>query len=60
MFLFFGIWGTGTAIALLFLDGPWQFVMFIGSAWLGVWITAAREDDGTRWGDENAKRSRDG
>jgi hypothetical protein len=60
MLIFFGIWGVGTAVAMLFLDGPWQFVMFIGSAWLGVWVTAAREDDGTRWGDENAKRSGDG
>lgn len=57
MWVFFSIWGTGTAIAMLFLDGPWQFVTFIGSAWCGVWVTAAREDTGTRWGEERAKRS---
>ncbi|HSG80492.1 MAG TPA: hypothetical protein VLD62_12995 [Acidimicrobiia bacterium] len=57
MWVFFSFWGAGTLIALLFLEGGWQFLMFVGSAWLGVWVTAAREDDGTRWGEESARRS---
>jgi len=57
MWVFFSIWGGGTVIALLFLDGPWQFIAFVLSALIGVWVTAAREDKGTRWAQEVAKRS---
>ena len=59
MWILFSIWGTGTAIALLFLDGPLQFIVFVVSALIGVWVTAAREDKGTRWAQERAKRSGD-
>jgi hypothetical protein len=57
MLIFFSIWGAGTLFALLFLEGPWQFLLFIGSAWFGIWYVARKEDDGSRWGDERAKRS---
>ncbi len=59
MWVFFAFWVSGTVIALLFLEGAWQFLMFIGSAWLGIWVTASREAESSRWGDEQAKRSGD-
>jgi hypothetical protein len=59
MWVFFSIWGCGTVISLLFLNGPWQFIFFVLSALVGVWVTAAREDKGTRWAQEVAKRSSD-
>ncbi len=57
MIIFFGTWIIGTIVAVVFLEGPWQFVAWVGSAWLGIWINAWREDEGTRWSDERAKRS---
>jgi hypothetical protein len=60
MWVFFAIWGGGTVVSLLFLDGAPQFVGFIVSALIGVWVTAARESDGTEWAQEVAKRSGDG
>ena len=53
---FFTIWAVGTGVAVM-LDGPIQFLVFIGSAWVGIWWVARKEDDGTRWGDERAKRN---